>query len=91
MLAIWNFIFRRLPVVRLLDGKKTTIGAALTIAAGVMDILAKLAVMFPDKAWISDLAGALNMGLVDINEVLKGLGLGFMAVGLADKAAKTVK
>ena len=89
MLRIWNFVFRQLPIVKRLDGHKTTIGAGMTVLAAVFELLSKLAVMYPEALWLTDGAATLSAGIAQINVFLTSIGMGFMTVGLIDKKVKS--
>lgn len=88
MSGIWDFVFRRLPIVKSLDGHKTTIGAFLTVLSALLDLFSKLAVMYPEAMWLTDGAAALSHLVTQINQVLVSVGMGFMTVGLIDKKVK---
>lgn len=89
MNTIWNFIFRKLPIIKQLDGHKTTIGAGMTVLAGLLELFSKLAVMYPEAMWLTDGAATLEAVVVQINHILTSVGMGFMTVGLIDKKVKS--
>lgn len=54
MNSIIMYIFSKTRIGRLLDGKKTIIGAVLIILVGAVEALEKIAPMFPNSPWIKD-------------------------------------
>jgi len=83
-----NFIFSKTPIFKVLDGKKTIIGAVFIIAAAVLQALESLAVLFPEHAWIADAAKSTKEGLEGIAKALEGVGLGFLTLGVVHKGVK---
>jgi hypothetical protein len=83
-----NFIFSRTPIFKVLDGKKTLIGAGFVIAAAVLETLEKLAALFPQHSWIADAARSTKETLALIASSLESVGLGFLTLGVVHKGVK---
>lgn len=88
MNSILMYIFSKTRIGRLLDGKKTVIGALLIIVVGAVEALEKLAPMFPDSPWIKDAATGILATLQASEPFLEALGLGFLTVGVVHKSVK---
>lgn len=83
-----NFIFSKTPIFKVLDGKKTVIGAVFVIAAAALQALESLAALFPEYAWLADAAKATKDGLEGIAKALESVGLGFLTLGVVHKGVK---
>jgi hypothetical protein len=82
------YLFSKTRIGRLLDGKKTVIGAVLVIVVSALHALEQLAPMFPNVPWLKDAAKAILDGLKTIEPALDTLGLSFLTVGVLHKGAK---
>lgn len=91
MKTLWNFVFRKLPIVSWLDGHKTTLGNAMVVLSALSSLLVQLSSSFPQVSWLIELAGATEQTLVQINEWLVLIGLPTLAIGVMDKKVKGVK
>lgn len=83
-----RWIFSQTKFGKMLDGKKTIIGAALIFASAILQALLAVAPMFPEYPWIASAAAQLDSGLRLVQPYLEDLGITFIGVGLAHKAAK---
>lgn len=83
-----NFIFSKTPLFKVIDGKKTTIGAILVVMASCLQALERLAVLFPEHAWIAEAAKSTGEALDGLAQVLDSVGLGFLAAGVVHKGVK---
>lgn len=88
MTKIINFIFSKTPIFKVLDGKKTIIGAVFVIASAALQALESLATLFPQHAWLGEAAKATKDALEGIASALESVGLGFLAVGVVHKGVK---
>lgn len=89
MLArLLNSILSYTKLGEFLNDRKVLIGAVLTVAAGVLELLEKIAPLFPDAAYLVDAQSNLRAALDAVSSTLETLGFGFLAVGLTHKAAK---
>lgn len=88
MNSILMYLFSKTRIGRLLDGKKTVIGAVLVIVLSALHALEQLAPMFPNQPWLKDSIGAILSGLKAIEPLLETLGLSFLTVGVLHKGAK---
>lgn len=89
MNKILLYIFSYTKFGKLLDGKKTVVGAVLIIAASALQALENIAPLFPDYKWIGEAAAALKTSLESVHGLLEGLGLGLLTVGVLHKNAKS--
>lgn len=89
MLArIINSVLSYTKLGEFLNERKTLIGAVLTVAAGILDILEKIAPLSPDAAYLTDAQVNLKAALDAVISTLQSIGFGFLAVGVTHKAAK---
>lgn len=83
-----NFILTRTALGRYLDGKKTYISTALTVAAIVLELLERLVTLFPDYAPLAVGAKELATFLDAASETLAFIGIPGVVVGVGHKVAK---
>jgi hypothetical protein len=88
MSKIIAWIFSQTKVGKLLDGKKTIIGAALILASALLQALLVIAPMFPEQPWLGDVTQQLSSVLRQVQPILEDLGIATIGVGLAHKAVK---
>lgn len=88
MNSILMYLFSKTSIGKLLDGKKTVIGALLVIVVSALHALEQLAPMFPNQPWVKDAAAAILSGLKVAEPFLETLGLSFLTVGVLHKGAK---
>jgi len=82
------YIFSYTKIGKMLDGKKTVIGAVFVILSAALQMFEQLAPMFPDMPWFVQ-AAQQTSGLIQIlSKTLDEIGLGFLAVGVLHKTAK---
>lgn len=91
MRKILLYLFSYTSFGKYLDGKKTIIGAGMILLSASVSAIAQIAPLFPEVAWLSQLAAGSADFLGRANELLKDAGLGLITVGLAHKAAKAGK
>jgi hypothetical protein len=82
------YIFSKTSLGKLLDGKKTIIGAVFIIAAAALEALEQIAPMFPQYPWLQDAARGTREALLVSEKALEGIGLGFLTAGVLHKKAK---
>lgn len=88
MNSILMYFFSKTSIGKLLDGKKTVIGAVLIIIVAAVEALDKIAPMFPNTPWIKDASAGILAVLRASEPFLEALGLGFLTVGVLHKGAK---
>lgn len=88
MNSILMFLFSKTRLGRLVDGKKTVIGAVIVIVVSALHALEQLAPMFPNQPWLKDSIEAILGGLKTAEPFLDTLGLSFLTVGVLHKGAK---
>lgn len=88
MNSILMYIFSKTSIGKLLDGKKTVIGAILIIVLSALQALEQLAPMFPNHPWLKDSTVAILGGLKAIEPFLDTIGLSFLTVGVLHKGVK---
>lgn len=86
---ILMYFFSKTSVGKLIDGKKTVIGAILVILVAALQALEQIAPMFPASPWLKDAAKGLSDALKAIEPILENLGLGLLTLGVLHKNAKT--
>lgn len=91
MRKILLYLFSKTSFGQYLDGKKTIIGAALILLSAFVSALSQIAPLFPDLVWLAQLTASSAELLAKATELLKDVGLGFVTIGLAHKAAKSGK
>jgi hypothetical protein len=82
------YLFSKTSIGKLLDGKKTIIGAILIIILSALQALEQLAPMFPNQPWLRDSTAAILGGLRAIEPFLDTIGLSFLTVGVLHKGVK---
>ena len=82
------YLFSKTRIGKLVDGKKTVIGAVLVIVVAALHALEQLAPMFPNAPWIGELSRGILEALRSIEPLLETLGLSFLTVGVLHKGAK---
>lgn len=83
-----NYILTLTPIGRYLDGKKTYISVGLLVLAAILELVEKLAAIFPNYA---PLAVASKEGaefLASAVETLAKLGFGGLTIGVTGKVVK---
>lgn len=88
MNSILMYLFSKTRIGKLVDGKKTIIGAVLIIVISALHALEQLAPMFPNQPWIKDSTAAILSGLKAVEPFLDTLGLSFLTAGVLHKSAK---
>jgi hypothetical protein len=88
MNKIMLYIFSKTALGRMVDGKKTIIGAVLIIMSAALQALEKIAPMFPQYPVIKDASEGLSGVFKAIEPMLENLGLGFLTAGIAHKSVK---
>ena len=88
MNSILMYLFSKTRIGKLVDGKKTVIGAVLVIVVAALHALEQLAPMFPNAPWIGELSRGILEALRSIEPLLETLGLSFLTVGVLHKGAK---
>lgn len=84
---IW--LFSQTKFGKLLDGKKTVIGAACILLSHILTAFEVIAPMFPQEAWLQSLSVSLKGVCQQVAHLLEQVGLGAIGVGLVHKAAKS--
>lgn len=85
MNKIWTFIFRKLPVVKQLDGYKTYIGVLFLFCAYAVSFLAEVASVIPA---VAPYALVVKTAFDAVAPHLATLGWIITPVGLVDKVVK---
>lgn len=88
MNSILMYLFSKTRIGKLVDGKKTIIGAVLVIAVAALHALEQLAPMFPQALWIGEASRGILNALKAVEPALETLGLSFLTVGVLHKNAK---
>jgi hypothetical protein len=88
MNKILMYIFSYTKVGKLLDGKKTMIGAAFMLLASILHGVESIAPLFPEVAVIGSIAKSIRMALETVEPYLRDMGIGLITAGLLHKAAK---
>lgn len=88
MNSILMYLFSKTRVGKLVDGKKTVIGAILVIVVSALHALEQIAPMFPNQLWLKDAVAGILSGLKAIEPFIDTLGLSFLTVGVLHKGAK---
>lgn len=88
---VWEFVFRKLPIVKQLDGQKTKISALLIVFTYAVMAVTKIAPLFPQYLWLADLHVTLVNLQSQILDALNAIGWGTLVIGLADKEIKATK
>lgn len=83
-----NFFLTRTAIGQWLDGRKTLISTGLLALAAVLELLNRLAAIFPDYAPIALGAKELSEFLDAAVQTLTAIGFGGLVVGVSHKAAK---
>jgi hypothetical protein len=86
--TIIHTLLSRTPIIKLLDGKKTLIGASLLVALKLIELMDQLAPLFPQYPVLADASKSLAQFLDGAKSALDYLGYGFIYVGLLHKAVK---
>lgn len=88
MNRILMYLFSKTSFGKILDGKKTIIGAVLVIVVAALEALEKLAPMFPQYPVLKSAAEAIVGALKAAEPFLETLGVGFLTVGVLHKGVK---
>lgn len=89
MNSILMWIFSKTEIGKMLDGKKTIIGAAFILLANVLEGLKAIAPMFPQTAWIGAAITGIDQFVNAVAPVCDTLGITAITVGLIHKAVKS--
>lgn len=76
-----QYIFSHTSLGKAIDGKKRVIGAVLLVLAAVIEVLGKLAAVFPETAWLSSSSAELSVIYKEAVDYLVLLGVPTLAVG----------
>ena len=82
------FLFSKTRLGRIVDGKKTVIGAVFIIAAAALQALENLAPLFPNAPWLSEAISSTRGVVEGMDKLLEAAGLGFLTLGILHKTAK---
>lgn len=85
------YIFSYTKIGKMLDGKKTLIGAMFVILSAALQMFQELAPMFPDVPWFVQAAQQTSGIISMLSKTLDEIGLGFLAVGVLHKSAKAAE
>jgi hypothetical protein len=88
MNKILMFLFSKTRLGRIVDGKKTVIGAVFIIAAAALQALENLAPLFPNAPWLSEAISSTRGVVEGMDKLLEAAGLGFLTLGILHKTAK---
>jgi len=88
MNSIFMYLFSKTRIGKLVDGKKTIIGAVLVVVVAALQALEQLAPMFPNAPWLGGASKAIIDALRTAEPVLETLGLSFLTVGVLHKGIK---
>lgn len=88
MNRILMYLFSKTSFGKLIDGKKTVIGAVLVIVVAALEALEKIAPMFPQALWIQSASQGIVAALKSLQPILESLGVGFLTVGVLHKGVK---
>lgn len=88
MNSVLMYIFSKTRLGKILDGKKTVIGALCIIIAAALQALESIAPMFPQYPWLQSALVQARGFVVGLDRGLEAVGLGFLAVGVIHKSAK---
>jgi hypothetical protein len=88
MNRILMYLFSKTSFGKVIDGKKTVIGAVLVIVVAALEALEKLAPMFPQYPVLKDAAEGISGSLKGVQPILESLGVGFLTVGVVHKGVK---
>lgn len=88
MRKIILYLFSQTKLGKLLDGKKTYLGAVFVLLAAALQAFENLAPLFPDVPWFIQAAQQTHGIMSEIAVYLNDLGLGFLTVGVLHKSAK---
>lgn len=89
MAKIINYLLSYTKLGQLLNGKKTIIGAALIVLVGLIELIEKIAPMFPEASYLPAAVVSLKELLDQLQTVLGYVGLGSLGVGVTHKIAKS--
>ena len=88
MNRILMYLFSKTSFGKIIDGKKTVIGAVLVIVVAALEALEKLSPMFPQAGWLQSAAEGISGALKGAQPILESLGIGFLTVGVVHKGVK---
>jgi hypothetical protein len=88
MNKILMYIFSYTKIGKLLDGKKTVIGAVFIFLVSLLHGLEQIAPLFPEVAPLASVTGAIRTALEAIEPYLQDMGIGLITAGLLHKVAK---
>lgn len=88
MNKILMYIFSYTKIGKLLDGKKTVIGAVFIFLVSILHGLESIAPLFPQVEPLAKVAGVIRTALETVAPYLQDMGVGFITAGLLHKVAK---
>ena len=88
MNRILMYLFSKTAFGKMVDGKKTVIGAILIIVVNAIEALDEIAPMFPQYPWLKDVTKGILEGLRLAEPILQSLGLSFLTIGVLHKGVK---
>ena len=86
--SLFNWLFRKTKVGKLLDGNKTIIGFSILVLRTLIQLLGEAQFVFPEAEAITLISKGLSQLDVAIGDLLEKVGYGVLAVGVTDKAVK---
>jgi hypothetical protein len=89
MNRVMMFLFSKTRLGKIVDGKKTVIGAVFIIAAAALQALENLAPLFPNQPWLSEAISSTRSAVEGMDKFMEAIGLGFLTVGVLHKSAKS--
>lgn len=89
MNKILIYIFSKTRLGKVIDGKKTVIGALCIIVAAALQALESIAPMFPQYPWLQGALVQTRAFVEGLDKALEAIGLGFLTVGVLHKSAKS--
>ena len=88
MNSIVMWLFSQTSVGKLVDGKKTVIGATFIVLGKLLEGLNLVLPMFPQVAWLASFTAGLSAFCEQAAPILDHLGLVAISAGLIHKQAK---
>jgi hypothetical protein len=86
--SLFNWLFRKTKIGKLLDGNKTIIGFSILVLRTLVQLLGEAQFVFPEAEAITLISKGLSQLDVAIGDLLEKVGYGVLAVGVTDKAVK---
>lgn len=88
MKSLIRWVFEKLPILNLLDGKKRYIGFCMWLLSYVILGVAGALEFFPGVEFLATAHQALTTVYAQIGQFLHDVGLGTMVIGIGADAAK---